>query len=244
MPRLTAAACGTSGFHSSGEGNLLRHAVLPLLSMRGLRAALVLGLAIVLARCGSSESEAPQTQTDAGPDSAAGAAAGQSTGAGGLGGVIGIGGLPEGAPEPSACKCTGSGYSVEVNDGSGTLKLSHAFESPEIAGYLQYCTPKVPAIFTAHAVSLVMNVSACSNADGGRPCLQLNTAAAPSYFDEGNGEVWKLSSVQIIAPGLDPPAVGSTVPGTFSATASLGGMSKPVSGTFSVCHAYAVGKPI
>lgn len=168
-------------------------------------------------------------------------------GDGGSGGLVwDASDAPDASDSPGTpdCNCTGSGYVIQVNDGNQTLTLVHPFVSPEIVEYTEYCIPPVPAVFTTHAVSLSLDLTACFGPEAGAPCFQLNTSAKPSYLYEGAGKTWDLSNVQVSASGLEPPKIGSIISGTFSATATLGAATKPLTGTFSVCHAYAIGKPI
>lgn len=211
------------------------------------------GVATFIVGCGE-QAQVPNA-SDGSPDSggmggisgSTGDASDAQAGGGGSGGLVwdaSDGPDASDAPGTPDCKCTGSGYAIQINDGTQTLSLVNPFVSPEVGTYTQYCIPPVPAVFTTHAVSLAIDLTACADPNAGPPCLQLTNTSKPSYLDEGSGTVWALSNVMLSAPGTDPPKVGSTVNGTFSATAKLGSATKPVTGTFSVCHAYAIGKPI
>lgn len=204
------------------------------------------GVVTVVIGCGG-HAQAPEAS-----DGGAGAG-----GAGGSPGTIGdgsdeqdgsgSGGLVWDASEASSsdCKCNESGYAIQVNDGNQTLSLVHPFVSPEIAGHFQNCIPPAPALFTTHASVLHVDLTACAGPNGGRPCLQLTTSAKSSYLDAGGGTVWALSDVSITAPGAESPKnAGSTIIGTFSATAMSGTTTKSLTGTFSACYAHADWKPI
>ncbi len=209
-----------------------------------------------LAGCGE-QAQAPGTS---GEDSGTGGAGGGSGspgdaatdppgGGGGSGGLVWDASDADGADGPVACNCQGSDYVINVVDGAETIALRYPFASPEISSYLDDCSPSTPAAFTTQAVQAYVDMTACAQPAEGRPCIQLFTIEPAgtedgSYFDDGKGTVWKLTDVVIDAPGLWPPKVGSTISGTFSATATSATLTKSLMGSFSVCHAFHVMKPV
>lgn len=207
------------------------------------------GVVTVIMGCGGLAEAPDASDGGAGTGGAGGssgligdASDGQTSG--GSGGLVWDASDASDASGNSDCNCTGSGYVIQVNDGNETLTLVYPFMSPEIGTYLQYCVPTVPAIFTTLKLKVYVDLVACAGPGDGRPCLHLSTTASPSYLDYGNGVVLDLSAIEVSSPVLNPPNLGSTVTGSFSATAKSATVTKAVTGTFSVCHAYAIGKPI